>query len=485
MELKSDLLLESDQHLRPFRDETFRVSADGTRVIGATDAYIGVWDTLSGKLLKRLDLPDASTENDCIGKLDCSADLSVVVGTLTTKFTRLTLAYDARLVVWDGDSGDAIRTFVDKNAREIIDLDLSEDGTLLATTNGKGAKVWNLVTGEVMREVLNENLVHLEGNERASKPFLDHVWSVKLSTDNCLLAVGDTLGVKLWSMESGDQVRQLDGPYQYSSGGTELHFSSDGSMIARTGAWMKDQAYSVPIWSTQSGKKLFELQTESTTGLFGNNDTQFLTGGAEAGYGLAIFQLQGESMKASPPQKEPLRDNVRVGTQYRGESAEKLISEFKPIWSKPQSDVQVGIALTDSSNEYQVGQKIHGVVFYRNVGSRAIQIDHKQDVLWKGPTITDSKGSEIELDRIPLLGTTLHFRDTLQPGEAYGPFYFNVGLGENPQPNAAIWTPFWNSPSSGKYHLSRSISVEIQSEKAAGAKATILRTLGVEFNVRQ
>ncbi len=55
--LKSEINLSSDKHLRPFRSESFKLSGDGRRVVAATDEYVGIWDTSTGELLKKLSYP--------------------------------------------------------------------------------------------------------------------------------------------------------------------------------------------------------------------------------------------------------------------------------------------------------------------------------------------------------------------------------------------------------------------------------------------
>ena len=57
---------------------------------------------------------------------------------------RLTLAYDAHVLVWDGASGNVLQTVIDKGATDLKAIDLSMDGKRLVTTNGGGAKVWVL-----------------------------------------------------------------------------------------------------------------------------------------------------------------------------------------------------------------------------------------------------------------------------------------------------------------------------------------------------
>ncbi|MBC7821782.1 MAG: M48 family metalloprotease, partial [Planctomycetaceae bacterium] len=81
MKLKSDIMLSSDRHLRPFREGSFKLSGDGRRVIAATDDFVGIWNTSTGELLKKLPFPTREGIYECwIDKLDCTPDLSVIAG---------------------------------------------------------------------------------------------------------------------------------------------------------------------------------------------------------------------------------------------------------------------------------------------------------------------------------------------------------------------------------------------------------------------
>ena len=92
--LISEINLSSDKHSRPFREGSFKLSGDGRRVVAATDEYVGIWDTSTGELLKKLPFPTKQGIYTCwIDKLDCTPDLSVIVGNWAMP-GRTTLAYD-------------------------------------------------------------------------------------------------------------------------------------------------------------------------------------------------------------------------------------------------------------------------------------------------------------------------------------------------------------------------------------------------------
>ncbi|MBI5761457.1 MAG: M48 family metalloprotease, partial [Planctomycetales bacterium] len=157
MKLISEIKLQADQHGRTFREGTLMFSGDQRRVVAATDAYVGIWETATGKLLKQLPFKTKEGVYDCaIDMLDCTPDLSVIVGHRALP-GRLTLSYDAHVIVWDGVSGNVLQTVIDKGATDLKALDLSTDGKRLVTTNGSGAKIWETSTGKLLRSIPNDN----------------------------------------------------------------------------------------------------------------------------------------------------------------------------------------------------------------------------------------------------------------------------------------------------------------------------------------
>ncbi|MBC8115278.1 MAG: hypothetical protein H7062_12915, partial [Candidatus Saccharimonas sp.] len=334
MKLKSDITLSSDRHLRPFREGSFKLSGDGRRVIAATDEYVGIWETTTGKLLKKLPFPTREGIYDCwIDKLDCTPDLSVIVGNWAMP-GRLTHFYDARVMIWDGDSGNLLQTVTVKNGTDLKSIDLSTDGKLLATTNGGGAKVWETSSGKLLRSFPNDNKGRKHSDPEVSHDATHSVWCVQLSPDGKQVAMGDILGVKLLDVASGKLLQLLEGPHRYGLG--TLVFSKDGRLLARTGTGDRAEgdktSYVVPIWSTQTGEKLFELHTESESGAFSDDNKQFAVGLSDWEMALAVFQLSGSAANTTQLAPESTKDKVAVGTHCRGKEAEEFIDNWKPVW---------------------------------------------------------------------------------------------------------------------------------------------------------
>jgi beta-lactamase regulating signal transducer with metallopeptidase domain/uncharacterized GH25 family protein len=482
-----EIKLASDKPGRSFRHETLKLSGDCRRVIAATDDYVGIWDTATGKLLKTLPFPKKKWEYDCIRFLACTPDLSVIAGSLGTSYDRTTLVYDGHTIVWDGNSGEVLQTITHKNATYIISIALSSDGKLLATTNGGGASIWDTATGDLRLSLRNENSGRKHPDPEVTEQYINHVWSLGFSPDGKQIAVGDILGVRIWDTQTGELLRQLEGAYRYSSGDARLIFSSDGRLLARTGTKLAKN-YTVPIWSTQTGEKLYELQTEADDGSFSDDNHLFAVGFSDFRMGLAVFQLGGTKLQnrnAAVP--ESSIDKVAENTHYRGRKADEFIDNWKPAWGEPKLGIQCGIAVTRQQRQFHNGERVPLAIFIRNVGDKPLEIDTRPDFFWESPRVVDTKNVAIEFEKVALLGTPPHYRDKLAPGEAFGPLYLNFGLGENPRPGKQNWSPYNKSPVAGKYNLTHTLAINVadpnDSDESKKWKPSSITTGQIDFEI--
>lgn len=298
--LISEIKLEADKYGRDVNLETMRLSGDRKRIIAATNAYVGIWDTTTGKFLKRLTIPKIDN-NDTVRFLTCTPDLSVIVGNLETNYYRLTLAFDAYTVVWNGNTGKLVRTTTHEGLTHMQGLTLSSDGTRYATTNQGGPEIWDTVTGQRLLQVPNDNKEYRTSHPEASKssPY-DAVWSIQFSPDGKTLAIGDTLGIKLVDASNGKLLKHLEGLYSYSTWRSpNLVFSRDGQWLARLGTGYKDDGkdsgYVTPIWSTQTGNLLFELQGESGHAAFSADKKSIAITFSDMQQGLQVWDLSGNA----------------------------------------------------------------------------------------------------------------------------------------------------------------------------------------------
>ncbi len=490
--LISEIKLQGDVHGRQFREGTFVFSGDRKKVVAATDTYVGIWDTTTGELLKKLTFPTKHGIYDCaIDKLDCNADLSVIAGNWATP-GRLTLSYDANVMIWDGVSGALLQTVVDKGATDLKAIDLSADGKMLATTHGGGATIWNTSTGEELLHVPNDNSARVKADPKADSRYTDNVWSIQLSPSGKQLAMGDTLGVKLIDTTSGKLIQQLEGEYRYSSGASPpLVFSPDGLMIARLGTdgeKVGGEANAVvPIWSTTSGKQLFELHASANDAAFSADGKRFAVGFSDFQQAVAIWPLGDDATDPAKPEgpgPHTRQDRVEENGHYRGKVTAEYIEKFKPIWRRIKPGIEYGIALTKPQREFKIGERVPLVVFLRNASDKPLKIDTKPDCFGNAPRVLDAKGAAVELEKVPLLGNVPHYFEELGPSEAFGPLYLSFGLGENPTPGKQHWYPYLKMPQPGKYSLTHLISVNVGGPEKEDAKTAAEIVSGViEFEV--
>ena len=487
--LLSEIKLEGDKPGRGFREGTLMFSGDRRRVIAATDEYVGIWETATGKLLTKLPIPRVG-DNDTVRRLGCTQDLSVVVGHLEMNYYLETLIFDAHAVVWDGNTGKQLRTLTLKDQSHLTAISLSSDGKRFATTNGGGATIWDTSTGQQLLQVTNDNKVRKDTDPAGI--YSNHVWSIQLSPDGKQLAMGDTLGVKLIDATSGKLLQQLKGPYSYSSGpSSRLVFSKDGQLLARLGTGDKvdgkNTGYIVPIWSTQTGQKRFELHTNANDGEFTDNNQLFAVGFSDRQLGLSVWPLNGDVLEQTAgPGPTSLQDKVEENGHYRGQKAAESIDKFQPTWGNTTLGLQYGIALTkpQPQRKFRSGERVPLVVFFRNISDKPLKLDMTPDFFGSTPKVLNAKRTAIGIEKLILLGTNPHYVENLKPGEAVGPFYLNFGLGENPRPGQQNWHPYFKTPVAGKYALTHSVSINVSDQKdGAPAKRSDIETGTIEFEI--
>jgi hypothetical protein len=228
-----------------------------------------------------------------------------------------------------------------------------------------------------------------------------------------------------------------------------------GSEAARTG-------YVVPIWSTQSGDKLFELHTEANDAAFSADNRQLAVGFSDMQQALSVWSLQPGADDAEEPigpGPEPRQDKVEENGHYQGKTAAEFIEKFQPTWGEATHGIEYGIALTKPRQQYSLGERVPLVVFFRNASDKPLKIDMRPDYFGNTPLVSDASGVAVQFENIALLGHISHYVQNLEPGEAVGPFYLSFGLGENPRPGKQHWYPYYKAPTPGKYQLKHVVTL--------------------------
>lgn len=195
-------------------------SPDGKRVATVSENHAMVWDADTGEKLFTLN-GHVST----VHAVAFSPDGSMIA----------TGGYDRKVIVWDSDSGEKLFTLAGHTST-VFSADFSPDGTRLATASDDGTtRFWD---------------VTLERGEALTLPYSDGRGGQILFTPNGnVLAAIEGDAVKLWSVESGNEVREFSKKGKHA---TVFALSPDGRLIAA--AW---NDFSVSLFNPASTTELW------------------------------------------------------------------------------------------------------------------------------------------------------------------------------------------------------------------------------------
>lgn len=127
--------------------------------------------------------------------------------------------------LWDTVTGELLRTF--EHEDDVWDLGFTPDGMTLVTADAAGViKIWNVATGELIGTFTG----HAGG-----------VTDIQVSPDGRLVASGGDADVLIWDLEGLEIVEEIVG---HSGGVDGIDFSPDGSLLI-TGSWVDE---STRLW---------------------------------------------------------------------------------------------------------------------------------------------------------------------------------------------------------------------------------------------
>jgi WD40 repeat protein len=130
-----------------------------------------------------------------------------------------TIGEDGFVRVWELESEQEIRSFGPYEGR-LLAVDVNEEGTLVAATEGLGIQVWDVATGEALPKLVgycaDEAFTEWEACEEAEQAWQGHkkaATALAFSPDGEILASGsaDTT-ILFWSLETGQVVWSVRGP---------------------------------------------------------------------------------------------------------------------------------------------------------------------------------------------------------------------------------------------------------------------------------
>jgi WD40 repeat protein/DNA-binding SARP family transcriptional activator len=275
------------------------------------------------------------------GTLDWSPDGTIFV----TEGPEETGVVDIR----DAQTGESVRSFHghgnDVNDTDVNDVAFSHDGSMIATTGDDGAaRVWDPITGEELGSFQDPTDVG--------------VWGPAFSPDGSFLAASWPDGVRIFDLATGQTIREIDAVP------SPLHtsFSPDGEKIAIS----SNAALTAVVVDVSSGDELFTLQGHRLTlkDIAWSPDGRWIATSSddasahlwEAGTGSSRFALLGHAATIQDLEWSP--DSTRLITgSIDGTAKVWLITEGGPreLLSLSAQDTRSGIrAVSFSPNGRRV-----------------------------------------------------------------------------------------------------------------------------------
>jgi WD40 repeat protein len=170
-----------------------------------------------------------------------------------------TASWDATVRLWDIHSGNEVRRYA--HPKDVNGVAVSRDGRLLLTgCDNHHAYLWNVDTGEELRQ--------LNG-------FSSYAYAVDLSPDHRYAACGGhDKSLRIYDVADGKQVLAIDG---HDNAVTAVAFSPDGRFVFSCGDRAAHQ------WEVSTGKEIrrFEKHEGQVYGLALSRDGQRLVTGGE------------------------------------------------------------------------------------------------------------------------------------------------------------------------------------------------------------
>lgn len=193
------LLRSLDKHSDPVVCAGF--SIDEKRVITASLDSVKIWDAISGDLLNSFN--EYAPRQSNISSMHFSSD---------NKYFAILPKYDTTIRVRDAHSGKLVRTLAG-HTRPINFMQFSPGGKMIVTTSwDNSAKIWNIQTGKLIADL----------DKHAGS-----VWSAYFSPDGKSVITASHKGAIVWDVATGKLIRKINIQGEIYS----AQFSADGKNI--------------------------------------------------------------------------------------------------------------------------------------------------------------------------------------------------------------------------------------------------------------
>jgi WD40 repeat protein len=186
--------------------------------------------------------------------------------------------YDCRLIWWNVETRQVVKTIENAHAKWIRNLCATPDGKyVISIADDMLAKVWNAATGE---------LVHTLSDHQTLTPhhYPSMLFACSTSADSTLLVTGDKVGhIVIWDLATGQKLGSVEAPGLYtwdptqrrhSIGGIRsVALSPDNKLVAAGGIGKignvdhLDGPSRLEIFDWKENKKVHEIQDDKLKGL--------------------------------------------------------------------------------------------------------------------------------------------------------------------------------------------------------------------------
>ena len=155
------------------------------------------------------------------------------------------------MVVWEIDNPQTPYFSKQVSEDRIRSITFLGDGDRILTRGGKRdaagqlvpeTKIWEVETGDLLREIATED-------EQTGPAVVSH--------DQRQFAVATQLGIRVYDLESGKLVRNLEDAVGFNHFPRGLAFNPAGTQLATCGAW-----FEICVWDIASGKRQFHDPTQ-------------------------------------------------------------------------------------------------------------------------------------------------------------------------------------------------------------------------------